>query len=284
MKSRDYICFNGEILTVSELHLSIENRSFRYGDGVFETIRCFGNQPMFFDLHYNRLFRALAILEINIKSIPSREVLLKRIESLINKNKIFISSRVRLTLFRNDGGLYTPQSNDCNYLIEVSPLNDNKYILNDKGLVAVVYNGMKKSPGIISPFKTANSLLFVLAGLYKKRMGVSEVFILNADNQIIEALASNLFWFKGDYLLTPSVSSGCVDGVMRRVIIELANKKGIRVMEVPGVSIDEIMDADELFITNAIQGVNWIVGIDNKRFYSSKTINIHRELNCYIYN
>ena len=276
MGQRIYYCYNGEIVTPDELYLSAENRSFRYGDGIFETIRCFGNQPILFDKHYHRLLRASGVLEINMKSIPSRELLLKKIETLINKNKYFGSSRVRLALFRSDGGLYTPHTNDCNYLIEVTPLATNDYVLNSKGIVASVYQDMKKTPSIISPFKTSNSLLFVLAALFKEKQNLADVFIMNTENKIIESLASNLFWFKDDYLFTPSISSGCVDGIMRNFVIEVARKNIINVVEIPGIEFTELMEADEIFTTNAIQGINWIVGIDHKRFYNLRTAKLHR--------
>lgn len=278
MSKRIYLCYNGEFLLPKELNITAENRSFKYGDGVFETFRCFGSVAPLFDLHYNRLVRALTVLGINIKSLPSREVLLRKIELLINKNKFFISSRIRLAVYRNEGGLYTPTTNDCSYVMEASPLETKEFTLNARGLVASDYYEMQKAPSPISPFKTSNSLLFVLAGLFKKKNSLTEVFIQNTDGKIIEALASNLFWFKNKYLLTISVSAGCVDGIMRHVVIKTAEDMGMKVIEIPGVDMKELMDADELFVTNSVQGINWIVGIDEKRFYNTKTIQLHREL------
>lgn len=278
MKSLEFCCYNGEIVPVDSVHFTPANRSFRYGDGIFETIRCFGNQPALFDLHYNRLLRGMHALNLDIGCIPPLDVLERKIESLINKNRYFISSRVRLTVFRNEGGFYTPTTNSCSYLIEASSLDEGEYTLNEKGLIAGLYDEMSKNPGPLSSFKTANGLLFVMAGIFKANHNLGEVFIQNSQGRIIEALSSNLFWFKEEVLYTPSVRSGCVEGVMRHQLIDTARHIGLELIERDGVGFDELRQADEIFVTNAIHGINWIVGIGEVRFYNVRTRLLFREL------
>jgi branched-subunit amino acid aminotransferase/4-amino-4-deoxychorismate lyase len=269
-------CINGEFVPQDSIKIGIQNRAFRYGDAVFETIRCFGNRPFLFDLHYERLINALETLEMDTLGFPVADVLEKKIERLVNKNRFFCSSRIRLSVFRNDGGLYTPADNTCSYLIEASPLEEPAYVLNNKGLVAGIYPHMQKQPSLISPFKTANSLLFVMAGNYKVANNFSEILIKNSHGLIVEALSSNIFWFQGEILCTPSVESGCVNGIMRQTILKVANLHGIQTKEVPGIDEISIKRVDELFVTNAIQGIQWVVGIDDVRFYNLKTRQLYQ--------
>lgn len=278
----NYLCVNGEIIPTNSYTLSTDNRGFRYGDAVFETIRCFGNRPMFLEFHYKRLVRAMEILQMDTSCIPIPEVVEKRIESLINRNKFFVSSRIRLTVFRNDGGFYTPTTHQCTYLIEASALNESSYQLNEKGMIADVYREMTKSKNVLSQFKTANALVSVMAGLYKLQNNLGECLIINTDGKIIEAISSNLFWFRNDVLYTPSVSSGCVDGVMKNVVVELAQKINLKVLETQGVDEHVLMTSDEIFVTNSIQGIQWIVGMGDKRYYNKKARQLMLGLNSLI--
>lgn len=269
-------CFNGEFVPIGSVKLSTENRSFRYGDGLFETIRCFGNQPFLFDKHYERLRRGMETLQFSDLQFPTYDVLLKKIESVINKNRYFVSSRIRLTVFRNDGGLFTPTNNSCSYLIEATPLEKGAYEINEKGLIAGVYFDVSKAASLISPYKTASSLVYVMAGMHKAKHNLSEVFITNSKGLIIEAMSSNLFWIKDGVLFTPSVSSGCVDGIMRNCVMQVALNHGFEVFEVDGITFEKLKAVDEIFVTNAICGIQWVVGIDDVRFYNIKTRQLYR--------
>lgn len=273
-----FCCFNGDFVPQDSLKFGIQNRAFRYGDSVFETFRCFGNQPFLIDLHYERLMHAMTATGMQIERFPTLDVLEKKIESLINKNRYFSSSRVRLTVFRNDGGLYAPETNVCSYLIEASPLDEPSFSLNTKGLIAGVYTEMGKQPSIVSPYKTGSSMLFVLAGNYRNEHNLSEVLITNTHGLVIEALSSNLFWFRNDKLYTPSIDSGCVDGIMRHTVMKVAAMHGLKTVEVPGIEPDALKTVDELFVTNSISGIRWIVGIDDVRYYSIKTRQLFQAL------
>jgi branched-chain amino acid aminotransferase len=224
----------------------------------------------------------MEILQMDTSCIPIPEVVEKRIESLINRNKFFVSSRIRLTVFRNDGGFYTPTTHQCTYLIEASALNESSYQLNEKGMIADVYREMTKSKNVLSQFKTANALVSVMAGLYKLQNNLGECLIINTDGKIIEAISSNLFWFRNDVLYTPSVSSGCVDGVMKNVVVELAQKINLKVLETQGVDEHVLMTSDEIFVTNSIQGIQWIVGMGDKRYYNKKARQLMLGLNSLI--
>jgi branched-chain amino acid aminotransferase len=215
-------------------------------------------------------------LQMSDLHFPTYDVLEKKIEGLINKNRYFTSSRVRLTVFRNDGGLYTPSSNDCSYILEATPLEKSIFELNEKGLIAGIYSDVTKQQSIVSPYKTANSLVYVLAGLHKKKYNLSEVLIKNGNGLIIETMSSNLFWFKGDVLYTPLVTSGCIDGVMRGYVMKVAEHIGIEVKEVAGITEQMVKSVDELFVTNAVSGMQWIVGMDDVRFYNKKTRQLYQ--------
>ncbi|MBN2742336.1 MAG: aminotransferase class IV family protein [Marinilabiliaceae bacterium] len=273
----NYCCFDGHLIPVDSVKITTANRAFRYGDSVFETIRCFGNRPFALGEHYSRIKRAMQATGMEPDSLPTCDVLEKKIESLINRNRYFISSRVRLMVFRKDGGLYTPATDQSSYMLEATPIDQSTFEMNEKGLVAGIFRDMGKSPDVLSPYKTGSALLYVMAAKYKQRNNLTECFIVNTNGMIIESISSNLFWFKNDKLYTPTIASGCVDGIMRRQVIALARNLNIEVFEVPGVSEENIRKADEIFVTNAIQGIQWVVGIDDLRYFNIKTKQLYRE-------
>ena len=265
----DLVNFNGQVYPLSQLPLSIDNRAFKYGDSIFETMKSNGHYPLHFALHYKRLTKALLSLKMDISSLPREKHLEQDIVKLLQKKKQFGASRVRLQVCRDGHGLYTPQTNKVNYLIESSELSSVPYQLNKKGLLVDVYEDMKKSYSPISFFKNGNSLHYVLAAIYKKENRLDDCLLVNHDNKIVEANSSNLFWVKDRTLYTPSVFSGCVEGVMRTVVMQAVKQSGlISVVETRGVTEEDLIKADEVFVTNAIQGIQWVVGFREKRYFS----------------
>ncbi|MCT4587985.1 MAG: aminotransferase class IV [Carboxylicivirga sp.] len=273
-----YLSLNGYQLNADKEVFKSTNRAFRYGDALFETIRCIQQIPMWFHDHYQRLINGMSLLQMDIKSLPPSEVLQDHIISLIKKNRLYGDVRARLTIYREDGGLYTPTSNKVNYLIEVSPLQSDGYQLNSKGLFVDVYTEEKKAASQFSQFKNASALLFVLAGIFKQQQNKDDVLILNSDGWIIEGLASNLFWIKDERIYTSMRSSGCVNGIMRKQVIKLLKNKGWTVNETSGADMSTLFDAQEIFMTNAIQGIQWVVGLQDKRFYCKLTKEINQLL------
>ncbi|MCG8579833.1 MAG: aminotransferase class IV [Bacteroidales bacterium] len=278
MDQAQYITLNGVQTQADKAVLNVDNRSFRYGDALFETIRCIQQKPMWFHDHYQRLINVMSLLQMDIRSLPPRNVLEEHISWLIQKNRLFGDVRIRLTVFREDGGLYTPVSNKVQWLIESSALGASNYELNPKGLLIDIFEEEKKALNRFCHYKTANSLLFVLAGLFKQEKGKDDVLIINSNNRIIEGLASNLFWVKNNEFFTPMRSSGCVDGVMRKQIIRLLRENNWPVHEVNGTDYNTLLQADELFLSNAIQGIQWVVGLKDKRYFCKLSKEVNRLL------
>ncbi|MGQ1786588.1 MULTISPECIES: aminotransferase class IV [unclassified Saccharicrinis] len=275
-----FVLFNGKIYSEGQVPVTFNNRAFRYGDAIFETIRCNGHYPLHFELHYKRLTKAMLSLKMDISSLPRKNELENHMVKLLQKNKSFAASRVRLQAYRDGEGLYTPQTNKVNFIIESSKLPSVQYQLNTKGLLVDVYPDFKKQYNPVSFFKNGNSLHYVLAACYKQEKELGDCLLINEKEKIIEANSSNLFWIKNGTIYTPSVFSGCVDGVMRNVLIQSVKKSGLApLIETRGATEQELLNADEIFITNAIQGVQWIVGFKEKRYFCQLTKKVHVLLN-----
>lgn len=273
-----FIHHNGVITSASSSAVSITNRSFRYGDGLFESMRIVNGRAQFLKEHLKRLQAGMQVLKMNMHPLLNEAFLEASIHELTLKNNIKAGGRLRLTVYRNNGGLYTPETNEVSYFIEAEPFDDATYVLNQKGFTIDLYSELKKQQHVLSNIKSANSLLYVMASINRKQLGLDECLILNDKHYIIEGISSNIFAVKNGVLYTPPVTDGCVDGVMRRKIIEIAQANRIAVYEI-SIMQNVLLGADELFLTNAVHGVRWIVAYKQKRYFNNTSKKLIERLN-----
>ncbi len=280
--NKKYVILNGHFYDAGKPVLSFDNRAFKFGDGLFETMRCHKTVPLFFHHHYSRLLRGMAILQLSVATLPSEAVFSEQIEKLIVRNRIFNDARVRLSVFRRGGGLYTPEDNSVAWLLEATPLEGKGYQLNEQGFRIGTYSGFPKTWSPLSPFKTLNTAPYILAGLCKKENHWDDCLIKNDGKKIIEAISSNLFWVGGEALYTPAVSTGCVDGIMRGQVLRYAAENNLEVHETTGADENKLWQADEVFLTNAVSGIRWVVALENKRYFNRQPKKIVAWLNSQI--
>jgi branched-chain amino acid aminotransferase len=273
-----YINFNGNIVDSSQPVFTAANRAFRYGDAVFETIRLMQGEILFFEKHLSRLSMSMKLLGMNPHDDLTFHNLYLSIRHLDQVNNLKGNGRIRLEVFRNDGGLYTPYSNDVSYVMETTPIVSKSYQLNENGLKIELYTDIKKPVSGLSNLKSSNALYYVMAGLYKNLLKTGDCLVLNTDNRIAEAISSNIFLVSKEVISTPSLSEACVAGVMRETVIEHLKKQGTSVQE-KGIAIEDLLAADEVFLTDVINGIRWVGAFRNKRFFNSFSRNILKEIN-----
>jgi branched-chain amino acid aminotransferase len=224
------VCYNGDFEESEQISLDQVKRGFNFGDGLFETIRVGDGKPLFLKAHFKRFFKGLDELKINYSEI-NPIILTSKIEELINVNNITNGARIRLSAFRSGSGAYMPISNDLNYLIEVFPIESNFYNTNKRGLSVDLFNDLNKPYNRLSSYKTSNALVYVMASVYASENNYDDVFILNDNGNVIESTNSNVFISSNGVLYTPPLSEGCIGGIMRMKLINLAISKGIVVYE-----------------------------------------------------
>lgn len=250
------INFNGKIFPSDQAILNSQNRAFLYGDALFETIRMSEGKILFLENHVNRLLEGLHFFKYKVPKKFNLSFFKKEIKKITSGN-----SRVRITIFRSTGGLYTPKNNRPQFLISTSPLTSSHFSLNKKGLHIGIFDEIKLSCSPISNFKTCNSSPYILAGLNKQERNLDDVLLLNEKGRISEASSSNIFFIKKNKIITPSLSEGCVAGTMRKTILEIANEKNYIIQENP-IKLTHLQKFDEVWLTNAISGIKWVAKIE----------------------
>ncbi len=260
--------YNGHVISIYEPAVTFNNRAFRYGDALFESIRVANGKIMFLKDHITRLKLGMTVLRMNLPAEFNTENIEALIKLLLVKNHLGRDARVRLTVFRNEGGYYTPETNDISFLIEAEPLDAEGYVLNQKGYWVDIYTDIKKQINKLAALKTGSALFYVMAGLAKTSMKLDDCLLINENGTICEAISSNIFVVKNGALYTAPLTEGCVDGIMRKQIMRLATENKILTFEMP-ITVNSLMNGDELFLTNAITGITW-VGQYKYKFYTNR--------------
>ena len=253
--------------------INADNRSLRYGDGLFETIKLINGHLILGDHHFERLFSGMRILQFDHPAHFTAAYLTEKINTLSKNNEHMGAARIRLTVFRGNGGLYDPENHLPNYIIETWQIS-NEVKLNTNGLVVGVYPYAKKSCDIFSNIKTNNALPYAMAALYSKKNKLNDAFVLNNNNRICDTTIANIFIIKDGIVYTPPLSEGCIAGITRKWLLENLPKADFQVIE-KVLTVEEVKNADELFTTNSIKDINWVRHFQDKEYSNQITEKIH---------
>ncbi|HAD12632.1 MAG TPA: hypothetical protein DCF33_09355 [Saprospirales bacterium] len=251
---------NGQLYTDLPEPLITIQRAAYYGDGIFETIRSFEGQIPFWELHWARLSRGVEALELEW---PEEWTSTKIAQEIIKTG--IHNSRIRLMVWRNQGGFFRPENNQPQFLITVQPLENQTYEWHEEGLSACFCHSVKLPMDELSGIKLLGGNRYVKAAMEVQKRGMQEGLLLNSANRVCEATSSNVFWIKGGTIFYPETGEGQVVGTTQSRIITLATNFGWTIKPVQGET-EVVADADEIFLTNAIQGVRWIRLLDGKTY------------------
>ncbi|MFK5957432.1 MAG: aminotransferase class IV [Lutibacter sp.] len=244
------INLNGTIVNKSKSILSSNNRAFKFGDALFETIKLKSQKVYFVEDHYFRLMASMRMLRMEIPMNFTLEFFESELINIVNQNSLE-NARVRFTVYRKDGGLYNPSSNQVNYLIEALPLN----IVIKENYRIDLFKDFYVYSGILSTIKTTNRITNVLASIYTSENNFDNCVLVNEKKQVVEAINGNIFIVNDNLIKTPPITEGCIKGVARKKIIEIIGKIEHLEVQETVISPFDLQKADEIFITNVIVGI-----------------------------
>lgn len=276
----NYICLDGKLLPADQPVFMADNKAYRYGDGLFETMKMVRKKIALQDFHFDRFFRGLQLLQVDIPILLTAEKLSQQVLHLCEKNNCEQLARIRVSAFRGNGGLY--EGNDrLNYLIESWPLDEDQWNVN--GLVIGICPHARKISDEFSNLKSANFLPYTMAAKYAKANQWNDCLVLNHYGRIADSTIANVFMVKEGRVYTPPLSEGCIEGVMRRYLLDTLNVdpdnyQGMmpNIGEQP-ITIDDLLSADEVFLTNAIKGIRWVRQFQDKIYTHKHTFRIYSQ-------
>ena len=269
------ICLDGKFLPANKPALAADNRGYRYGDGVFETMKLVNGKIVLEKYHFERLFAGIKLLKLPKPALLTAKKWRNEIITLSKKNKCEKLARVRLSVSGGSGGLYDLPSK-LQYLIECWPADDTVNQVNKNGLVIDIFPDLQKNCDAFANLKSANFLPYAMAARFAKENKYNDCLVMNTKGNIADATIANIFLVKNKLVITPSLKEGCVNGVMRRFLIEKLQGSGFDIRE--GVVTKNDMDAfDEVFLTNAMTGIRWVKQFRNKIYRNDQTLAIYQQ-------
>ena len=275
------INYNGEILS-DDATISNSNRAFLYGDGVFETLKIANNKILFLENHYFRLMASMRIVRMQIPKNFTLEYFEEQILNLAKTNNCQNSARIRFTVFRNDGGFYLPKTREVSFLIQAASLDNVLYSFTNEKYEVDLYKDFFVTKHLLSTLKTTNKMINITGSIFAEENDLNNCLLLNNDKNIVEALNGNLFMLIGNKLLTPSLEEGCLNGIIRNQLLQLAGKlEDIEIIE-GIISPFDLQKADELFITNIIVGIQPITKYRKKEYTTNLSKQLMEKLNALI--
>jgi aminodeoxychorismate lyase len=270
------VSYNGKLLLEKDAKVSVNNRSFRYGDGFFETIKVINGEIILSNLHFSRLFSSLEKLQFELPDFLTANYLSNQILQVVKENNHSSLARVRVTIFRGEGGLYDEVSNSPNLLMQSLAGTEQSNYLNNKGFELDFFNEVKKACDNFSSVKGNSYLPSVMGSFYVKKNKLNDCVIFNCFNRVAETTIANIFIIKDGVIKTPSLSEGCVDGVMRRHLISCLRKENFP-LEEGEILRDDLKEASEVFLTNAMYGIRWVEKVGNSNFSNQLASLLHQK-------
>jgi len=272
--------FNGTLLKEETHFLNNANRGLRYGDSLFEAIRVVNGSVYFLEEHYLRLMSSMRILRMEIPMDFTMEFLEAEIIRTVSANEINKAYRVRFTVFRNDGGLYLPETNSISYCIEAKLLNHPFYTISDAPYEVELFKDFFVNKDMLSNLKTNNRVLNVVGSVFAMENDYHNCLLINGDKMVVEALNGNVFLVSGKTVKTPPLKDGCLNGILRKKIIELLRKLPEFEVKEESIAPCELQKADELFITNTISGIIPVYKYRKKIFGNTTSTDLIGKLNA----
>ena len=273
------INFNGKITDLSDQ--LINNRAFLYGDAVFETLIIFNDKILFWEDHYFRLMSSMRIIRLDIPDKYTPEFFKENIIKIHNNISQTGSSRIRINIYRVSGGKYKPEKNTPSFIISCESINYNTYKLNEGHYEVDLYKDYYLDNQLISSIKSNNKIINVVASIYASENGFDNCILLNKDKLVSEFINSNLFIIKDEKIYTPTLKSGCLNGVLRKNLFKILSSSSFELCE-QDLSTFDITQSDEIFGTNIAQGIFSVTKFRKKDYDCSKTKKIITMLNNFI--
>ncbi len=280
MESRfNYISVDKDYFHVNDFRIELSNRAFMYGDGFFETMHANGLKVQFLHDHFLRIQKASQIVKLELPEYFTFNFLEQQISGLLSRNKLFQGARIRLIIYRKSSGYYIPDENGSQILIEASYLSKGTYALNAEGINLGIYSAIPKPLKGYWGIKSLNAQLYTLAGIYARENDFDDVCLVSDKGYIVEATSSNIFMVRDNQLLTPPLETGCVEGIMRKQIIDVSQTMGYKIDCEAYICPNDLFTMDEVFLTNAVSGVKYVGGYENRRYFKRVAGKLLNELN-----
>jgi branched-subunit amino acid aminotransferase/4-amino-4-deoxychorismate lyase len=259
------IFHNDRIVDVAQTRIAPTVAGVLYGWGVFTTLRIYDGKPFAFDLHWKRLVQHASKARVPVPFDIKRAR--RALDKLIEANLVE-QGRARLTLLKGDAGTWTVGGSESEFLIFTA--SETRRARAELALTLSPYRVL--STNLLAGVKQTALLENLFALDEARSRDFNEAVLLNERGEIVSATAANIFWVQGDEVFTPSLGTGCVAGVTRHFVHEIAVRWKLHVVE-GGFTVKSLLDAREVFLTSTAREIAIVSSFD-AREYSNRQARI----------
>lgn len=259
MNEGNFIQVNGSFLPAAEYRISLqESEGFLFS----EKIRSVRTTFPFFRESLEMIKLKLLIFNQSFPDLMEREgaELKRQMERTLTKNKQFLGSVLSIRFWVS--GL------QINYSLQSTKLENTGFELNNNGLYISVFQNVRKSISSLSNSSTESELYWKIADNHLKTTTFNQFLLLNTDDQIIEAIGSNVYLIKSGLVKGASIHHGAYADITKPLMLNIFNKLQLSYTENFGITEQDLMESDEIFLVNAIDGIRWVVGFEGKRYFN----------------
>lgn len=256
-----FVFLNGEFVPESEAKISVFDRGFLYGDGLFETMRVYEGKIFTWNLHFERLQRGAEFLKIKVP-LSSAE-LQNSADALIERNAL-PDSVLRLQVTRGPGvrGYSISGANQPTLLLSMHPAPSLSASAPLRWRLITSATRLQASDPL-APFKTANKLPQILSRSEAEGKGADDALLLNDRDGVAETSTCNLFCVRGESVYTPPANAGILPGITRQLVFELCAKLKLKCIE-QNLQRRDLAGADGIFVTSSVLEIVEVIEIDGK--------------------
>lgn len=265
-----YVIVNGEIQKTEEVNLT----SFFWNDPLLITEIVwfgFGGIPLLNE-KTAQIILQLQNLSANIPALfLNQREFFRRIKRMLNKNRFYRTGLINIQLLISE--------TETNFVLFPTPYSEVEFNYHKKGVLMNFAAIQKQSEKIFQAETNQARLLHYLANQKNKNTQIQHLVFLNEKEMVCDAGIANIYFIKKKILFTPSVETGCIADNLRMPVLEASKNIGLEIKESAEIIPESIYSMDEIFFTAEATGFYWVLGINNKRFVHSVSIQIHEELN-----
>lgn len=266
----NFCIINGEVLKKEEVDLT----NLFWNEPVVLSQKIwfgYGGIPLFSE-NVDLLIQQLNAFNVETpKFLENKRELFRITKRMLNKNRYYRSGILNFQLlFRG---------NKIDYFIKSQNFEEFEFPISKQGLLVNLAESDKQSQSPLNQFSFYHSNNWTIAQRKLIDSGFQSSILLNGNGMIREGIASNIFMIKDNALITPSLDSGCFEDTIRALIIEIAYKFGLKILELSNINKQHVLEMNEVFLASEEKGIQWILGIENKRFVHRISEQINEKLN-----
>ncbi len=235
------------------------------GEGFSESFRAEHNEVLFLESISAHLVATASTIGIDPTGLidPEGRLLRKDISRLLNKNKLYLAARIEVQIY--------PTEDQINIIIHAKEIERGYYPVKEPGLIISFYKDLLQSIPVTSAYSTMGKFVRRAAKQRAEELNQPNMIILNSEGDCCESIDGSFALLNNDRLLFPAAGSGGYRSAILDEVIQSAKEAGFQTEELEIINPDELLQAEELFLFDACNGIQKVLGLEDRRYFSPKT-------------